>query len=106
MGYLTTITIYNDDLEEVIKDPKELAKKVKEACLGVQAFDGKFYTNLNGGTLILQRPRHSDDKTLYIHAGNTVLDVYRVTSQHNIEESITIMEYHIQRLKELQNNFK
>ena len=36
MGYLTTITIYNDDLEEVIKDPKELAKKVKEACLVLQ----------------------------------------------------------------------
>jgi len=94
MGFLTTITIYNDSISELIENPKDLAEQLETACCGG--------TGRNG--LILQKPRHSNDKTLYMHAGNTVLDVYDINSDWALDEFISEMTYHLARLKQIKKD--
>lgn len=90
MGYLTTVTIYNDCADQLKTNPNGLAEDLYNACLSVQRNRGKNYLSLGNcvNGVILQKPRHADDHTLYMHAGNTVIDVYE-------------MEYHLKRLKNL-----
>ena len=106
MGYLTTITIYNDSADELTKHPKELAEKLSNACSSVQINRGRNYDSLGNAAniLTLQKPRHADDHTLYMHAGNTVIDVYEAKSEWAINQFIHEMEYHLKRLKEIRNN--
>ena len=108
MGYLTTITIYNDSCDQLEKHPKELAEKLSRACSGVQINRGFDYDSLGNAAniLTLQKPRHADDHTLYMHAGNTVIDVYNAKSEWEVNQFINEMEYHLKRLKELKKRFK
>lgn len=106
MGYLTTITIYNDSADQLTKFPEELAKKLSDACSGVQLNRGRDYDSLGNSAniLTLQKPRHADDHTLYMHAGNTVIDVNNANTEWAINQFIIEMEYHLKRLKQLQKD--
>ena len=108
MGYLTTITIYNDRCNELTRHPKELAEKLYNACSGVQLAIGRDYDSLGSqcDLLILQKPRHADDNTLYLHAGNTVVDVYNANSEWAIDAFLSEMKYHTKRLKQLKQELK
>ena len=110
MGYLTTITIYNDSADQIKKHPRELAEKIDLACSGFQITRGRNFDGLGNAAniLTLQKPRHADDHTLYLHAGNTVTDVYNAESELAIDTFISEMEYHLKRLKEkrLDNKIK
>jgi len=105
MGFLTTITIYNDSADQLKKHPKELAEKLYSACHGIQLNRGYDYDSLGNATNIvtLQKPRHADDHTLYMHAGNTVIDVYNAKSEWAIDTFISEMNYHLKRLKEIKS---
>jgi len=106
MGFLTTITIYNDSADQLTKHPNDLAEKLRNACSGVQINRGQDYDSLGNATniLTLQKPRHADDHTLYMHAGNTVIDVYNANSEWSINQFISEMEYHLKRLKKLRDS--
>ena len=106
MGYLTTITIYNDSADQLEKNSKTLAKKLEYACMGIQIDRGSNTDSLGNASniLTLQKPRHADDHTLYMHAGNTVIDVYDANSEWSINQFIIEMKYHLKRLKKLQNS--
>ena len=108
MGFLTTVTIYNDSADQLQKHPKDLAEKLDNACSGVQINRGYNYDGFGNASniLTLQRPRHADDHTLYMHAGNTVIDVYNANSEWAINQFITEMEYHLKRLKKLRDSSK
>ena len=108
MGYLTTISIYNDSAEQLQKHPKELAKKLYEACNGVQLNRGCDYDGVGNAAniLTLQKPRSADDHTLYLHAGNTVIDVENAKDEWAVNQFINQMEYHLKRLKEIKKNKK
>ena len=101
MGYLTTITIYNDGADELKKHPEELAEALDQACRGIQRNQGRRWEGLgsHANLLTLQKPRHADDHTLYLHAGNTVVDVYEAESDWAIDTFISELEYHLIRLK-------
>ena len=75
MGYLTTFTIYNDGVD--LLDDKEKALKfveeLKDAAHGLQEKDISLGSFCN--FCRVQKPRHADDRTIYVHAGNTVLNV-------------------------------
>ena len=105
MGFLTTITIYNDGAEQIKKYPKELSKALYEACMGIQIDEGRKYEGIgnHANLLTLQKPRHADDNTLYLHAGNTVIDVYDAKNDWAIDTFINEMEYHLKRLKKLKS---
>jgi len=106
MGYLTTITIYNDSADQLTKNPKEFAIACENACHGLQLDHGRNFDCVGNATnvLTLQKPRHADDHTLYMHAGNTVIDVYNAKSEWAVDQFISEMEYHLKRLKELKKS--
>lgn len=77
MGFLTTVTIYNDALGEFEKNPKEFAEAL---------FDGIALANRNhreasvpfmsyANYISVQPSRHADDHTLYLHSGNCLVDM-------------------------------
>lgn len=72
MGYLTTFTVYNDDCDKIIDNPKEFANAIYSACCNPNT---NYRTNIFSGVVIPQKTRHADDKTIYIHAGNTVVEL-------------------------------
>ena len=94
MGFLTTVTIYNDRASELIPNAKKIAEQLTSACYGEK--------NINTN-LILQKPRHADNHTLYMHADNTVIDVYDAKSDWALSQFISEMEYHLKRLKQIKN---
>lgn len=76
MGNLTTFTIYNDGLH-LLEDEKnaiEFAKKIVE-----HAKSHTVASDISLGSFAnfcrAQETRHADDSTIYVHAGNTVIDV-------------------------------
>lgn len=69
MGYLTTITIYNDECDLIIKRPKEFAGEVYLACTNPNT---NYRSNVFNGVVIPQRTLHGNDKMIYVHASNSV----------------------------------
>jgi len=103
MGFLTTITFHNDAADEIEKHPKQVAKIVSDAQSRRQIDQGRDYDPVGNhcNPVVIQKPRHADDHTLYLHAGNTVIDVCDVESDWGIDQFIHEMEYHLKRLKEI-----
>lgn len=80
MGYLTTFTIYNDGVDLVKKHPEEFAEKIYEGVISMRephdASLGNFCNLIN-----IQRTRHADDHTIYVHMGNCVTEVNPYSSE-------------------------
>lgn len=112
MGYLTTITFYNDAAHDLRKHPEKVSELIYKAQLGVQKRDGRDYDPIgpHANPVIIQRPRHADDHTLYLHAGNTVIDVAEADSEWEINAFIAEMKWRLKELeakkKELEANKK
>lgn len=102
MGYLTTITFRNDSYSELKKHPEAVSKIISDAQDGIQKRQGRDYDSVgsHANPVIIQKPRHADDTTLYLHAGNTVIDVAEAESEWAIIASITEMEFRLKQLKE------
>jgi hypothetical protein len=100
MGYLTTITFYNDAASDLRQHPEEVSLLIYHAQLGVQKDMGRDYDPIgsHANPVIIQRPRHADDTTLYLHAGNTVIDLAEADSEWAINTAIAEMKF---RMKEL-----
>ncbi len=70
MGFLTTITLYNDhnyNLIDADKFVEELIKRRDEA--------NREHKAISWGGAIVQPSRHADDYTIYVHYGNMVLNL-------------------------------
>lgn len=73
MGYLTTFTVYNDGVDLVKENAQDFANKVYNAAVIGQVTDievGNF-----GNLVRVQKCRHADDHTLYVHMGNGVFEM-------------------------------
>lgn len=70
MGYLTTVTFYNDGLHTITDDAESLNKKIIEASRSGGEVGHKGFCNL----VMVQKSRHADDNTIYIHMGNCVTE--------------------------------
>lgn len=108
MGFLTTITFYNDAASDLIKYPNVVSKGIYDAQNGTQLRDGVNYfpVGSHANPVIIQKPRHADDHTLYMHAGNNVIDVFDADSEWTVDTFIHEMEYHLKRLKKLRKTLK
>lgn len=111
MGYITTISFYNDGADTLTKHSEDLARKIDLATKGVQRNRGYDYDSLgaHANLMTLQKPRHADDHTLYLHAGNSVKDIYDVydnpeKNQFYVDAFIREMEYHLKKLKQLKKD--
>ena len=108
MGYLTTITFYNDAAHDLREHPKEVSKLIYDAQSGIQKNRGRDYDPIGShvNPVIIQRPRHADDNTLYLHAGNTVIDLAEADSEWAINTAIAEMKFRLKQLKEKQKALK
>jgi hypothetical protein len=112
MGYLTTITFRNDSVHTFKDHKDELVDKIVEHCLS-GGVGHKEYFSLGGhiNPVVLQRPRHADDHTTYVHMGNTVVEMnpYSIETQEMCVRSpeffnqvLKYMERQVKELKQLQ----
>lgn len=79
MGYLTTVTVYNDGLGLLKKYPQEFCDKLCKASGSMETTDfglGGFYNFAQ-----VQRTRHADDHTTYVHMGNCVTEVNQYSEE-------------------------
>lgn len=76
MGYLTTITIYNDGLHGLKDNAESFAQQVESSA---GSLGHSFPANISLGNFCnfgkVHRPRHADSHTVYVHAGNTVCEM-------------------------------
>jgi hypothetical protein len=78
MGYLTTITIHNDAFHVFEVNPLQFTAAIFK---GIEEAEREHrevsvpccnYANY----ISVQKPRHADDETIYLHTGNTVFDMH------------------------------
>lgn len=104
MGYLTTLTIYNDGLDEIKKNPGQFTEGVLEAA---RPMSGSSVLRVgNFGNLVkVQKSRHADDCTVYVHMGNTVCEMNAYS-----EETLGIMKqsknFYKKMLAEMKNQVR
>lgn len=105
MGFLTTFTVYNDNCDEITKNPKQFAKEIYNACCNSNT---TYRSNVFNGVVIPQKTRHADDHTIYVHAGNTVCEINSYSditkdimknSPVFFKEVLNIMELNLYELK-------
>ena len=108
MGYLTTITFRNDSFGCIKKESKRVHEVILDAMQGVQVRRNRNTDPIGSSAnpVIIQKQRHADDTTLYMHSGNTVVDVFNANGDWAIDSFISEMEYHLKRLKRLKKDKK
>jgi hypothetical protein len=73
MGNLTTMTIYNDGIDQIPKHAQEFADALYAAA---QSTDPQTIRVGNHWNLVKVHPfRHADTSTIYVHMGNTVCEM-------------------------------
>jgi len=82
MGYLTTITIYNDGLHDIEENQEQFMKNLLEAIRKDETSEigcGSF-----ANVAKVQRSRHADNWAIYVHAGNTLtyMSAFSDESEH------------------------
>lgn len=73
MGNLTTFTVYNDGIHLVKENAQDFANKVYNAAVFGQVADIELGNFCN--VIRVQKCRHADDHTLYVHMGNSVFEM-------------------------------
>jgi len=116
MGYLTTITIRNDAVHTFKDHKDEFIDKLVAHCSS-GGFRYKEYFGVGGycNPVVLQRPRHADDLTTYVHMGNTVVemngyskDTKEMCERHPdfFDRVLRFMEEEVKQLKRLKKERK
>lgn len=102
MGFLTTFTFRNDDSEELRNNPKKFGEAIYDAISNPHT---NYRSNVFHGCVIPQKPRHADDHTIYVHAGNTVVEMsqYSDTTKEIMQNS---PKFFNEMLKEMEMNVK
>lgn len=74
MGNLTTVTIYNDGIDQIPKNAQEFADALYAAAQSTS--DPQIIAVGNFANLVKVHPfRHADNSTTYVHKGNTVCEM-------------------------------
>lgn len=102
MGYLTTLTIYNDGAHLLSPHAQEFADGVHKA-MARSISHGP--TDVAVGNFVncvrVQRSRHADDHTVYVHAGNclTELNAYSDDTRELLRRAPQFFEKLLDELK-------
>lgn len=132
MGFLTTFTISNDALDILEDDPKQVCEKLYHAALagkvstishhykpkkkkrGIfkkwqpKSFGGGVHCN----PIKVQKCRHADNWTVYVHAGNTLVEMNSYsddtaeTMRKNTEFFEEIVKYMQRNVTEMKRQLK
>lgn len=114
MGYLTTITIYNDALHVFEKHPEEFGNAVFEGIRRANRERVAVSVGMQGyaNYIDVQPSRHADDHTVYIHHGNCVFnlnawnDDFRNLIAHNPEYAKDLIRVAKKLIKEAEEKLK
>lgn len=113
MGFLTTFTIYNDGLSTIRENPLQFAEQVVFGASQHASASESYAVGNHCNLVRVQRSRHADDWAVYVHAGNTVVNLTddyegRETverlADHNrpyLEQMLAFMERNCRKLREL-----
>ena len=111
MGYLTTITIRNDALDAIESNQDDFIKKLLRHCrIGGREYRQSFSLGSHGNPVGVQIPRHADDRTIYVHAGNTLVEMnaYSIVTRETVtgnpkffDDLVRFMEGELRELKAL-----
>lgn len=118
MGYLTTITFRNDAYETFKKNPLELGSKICKALEGgyTQGVgENTFSLGSECNPVVIQKPRHADDNTIFVHMGNTVTEMNKwsqitkdLMAHHPkfFDDILKEMEIQVKALKKMRKEMK
>jgi len=117
MGYLTTITIRNDALQTIQDNADVFMEKLLCFCgsWGSLGREEYFGVGNHGNPVVLQTPRHADSCTIYVHMGNTVVEMnpYSEHTEEMLARSpdffdrvLKFMESEVRELKALKKRVK
>ena len=111
MGYLTTLTIYNDGIDSITDDAEALNEKIKNASHEGGEVGHKGFCNL----VQVQKSRHADEHTIYVHMGNCVTELNPYTKETKkliannpafSDRMIAFMEMELKALKKLRKELR
>lgn len=106
MGYLTTITVYNDQWHDTKQNPKKFVENIDKFISKGRMDRFDYAVNQTK----VHKTRHADDHTVYVHTGNTVVDTdsYGNEMQRVVEEFpdffdqiVNVLERQVKELKDL-----
>lgn len=111
MGYLTTFTVYNDGINLVKENAQDFADKIYNAAVSHEVCEIPVgcFANL----VKVQKCRHADDHTIYVHMGNGVFEMNpygeetKKIAKHSpefFEKMINYLERQVEQLKSMQND--
>jgi hypothetical protein len=114
MGFLTTLTIYNDGIHLLEPHAQEFAQEVRRLASGL---DGPADVALGYfvNAVRVQRSRHADNHTIYIHAGNCVTEFHPFSLETQtlmraspalFEKRLAILEKATRELKRMYKEYK
>lgn len=130
MGFLTTFTISNDALDILEDDPKQVCKKLYYAALSGKVSTishhykpkkrkwwqkKKFGGSVHCNPIKVQKCRHADDWTIYVHAGNTVVEMNQYSdytkdilekNPKHFKEMLTFMQRNVTEMKKILKEHK
>lgn len=110
MGYLTTLSIYNDGIDVLPDNAQKFAEGVLDASrtAGMEHRPVTLGVGMFANLVKVQVPRHADQHTLYVHMGNTVceMNAYNKETQRIMQENpeffekmLSFLEDHVQTLR-------
>ena len=88
MGMLTTLTIFNDELDYIENNPQQLLELVLNEDVDRNRVGVK------------QKPYHSDAKVVFIQMGNTCYNVNKEYDKRVLEELLEVLEYRVEIIKD------
>lgn len=113
MGYLTTFTVYNDGVDLVKENAQDFADKIYNAATISRQVSNEIPVGCFANLVKVQKCRHADDHTIYVHMGNGVFEMNPYSEEtKNIakhspkffEKMINYLERQVEQLKSMQND--
>lgn len=108
MGYLTTLTIYNDGIDLIKENSQEFANKIILAAKTFNDSSSEIQVGNFANLVRVQKSRHADDPTAYVHMGNCVFEMNPYSQETKnllernpafFEKAVKFMEAEIKQLK-------
>lgn len=87
MGYITTLSIYNDGINLIKENAQDFADKIYKTTTDYRNKSTELPLGNFSNLIKVQKTRHADDKTIYAHIGNTVVEM-----NPNSEETKDLMK--------------